>query len=573
MVAVTKVLGLDAHLYFWTQLAHSKAHMSGMVRAGLKNAGELAAEALLEGGGGSGESAGVRARAESIRGRRSRDKSNAEYRHEGGGADGSGGIHGHGGGAGVVTHIGDLPLALFADAHGSLAGPLTAGVVDTPGQRGSWNRLEGCTSAEGRASSAAAGTSSHRGSGGGGSGSGGGMRDPRSSSSSSGEVSPMRGGVTSSSMTEVELHSQHRRERAEARETSPGPLFGGGGFRGPASPSRGAAIMMDGGGGGMRDPHSALPPSGQRLERFTLQSPRMPRAGAEALALSVRNPPSAPLSALTSSSSAKYGSGRRRGGSAAPTPSGEDRGSDRALLSVPSTATAAGGSRGIGGGIGSGIGSGSRSRSGSRSGGGGGGSCGDRTYSDVDEIIEREGAELVILALETLGKLTQPNTALLPVVQQVVLPYLEAHDSRVRTAAVSTCANLILPPHEQLSLRGPSARATETIVSRLLEVAVSDTSRRVRLTVMHCLDTRFDRFLSQTHHIDRVMFLFSDDLFDIRSEALAILGRLAKYVSDPHYPSPCPYFLLVSYCPTAVLLYVSPSLSLSSSLPRPSLPC
>jgi FKBP12-rapamycin complex-associated protein len=177
-------------------------------------------------------------------------------------------------------------------------------------------------------------------------------------------------------------------------------------------------------------------------------------------------------------------------------------------LSVPSTATAGSGGGGDGGGY--------------------------RTYSDVDAIIEREGPDLVILALETLGKLTQPNTALLPVVQQVVLPYLEAHDSRVRTAAVSTCANLILPPHEHVSLRGPSARATETIVSRLLEVAVSDTSRRVRLTVMHCLDARFDRYLSQTHHIDRVMFLFSDDIFDIRSEALTILGRLAKYVRDPH---------------------------------------
>ena len=39
----------------------------------------------------------------------------------------------------------------------------------------------------------------------------------------------------------------------------------------------------------------------------------------------------------------------------------------------------------------------------------------------------------------------------------------------------------------------------------------------------------FDRFLSQSKHIDRVMFLFSDDAFEIRHEALRILGRLAKY--------------------------------------------
>ena len=152
-----------------------------------------------------------------------------------------------------------------------------------------------------------------------------------------------------------------------------------------------------------------------------------------------------------------------------------------------------------------------------------------RSYSDVDAIVDNKSSEAIMLALTTLGMLTTPTAALLPLVQRAVLPYLEAQDFRIRTAAVATCANLILPADQVGKLRGPTARSTELIISRLLEVAVSDSSAQVRLCVLHCLHAGFDCFLSQSKHIDRVMFLFSDDLFEIRSEALRILGRLARY--------------------------------------------
>jgi hypothetical protein len=75
--------------------------------------------------------------------------------------------------------------------------------------------------------------------------------------------------------------------------------------------------------------------------------------------------------------------------------------------------------------------------------------------------------------------------------------------------------------------KGPTANAVEEIISRLLEVTVSDTSIQVRLATLKAMTKEFDSYLSRSHHIDTLMLLLADESFDIRLESLSILGRLS----------------------------------------------
>jgi hypothetical protein len=63
--------------------------------------------------------------------------------------------------------------------------------------------------------------------------------------------------------------------------------------------------------------------------------------------------------------------------------------------------------------------------------------------------------------------------------QNSVLPYLFSDDYRIRKEAATTCARMLVASIHRNSTKGPSAAAIEDILSRLLEVVVSDTSPQV----------------------------------------------------------------------------------------------
>ena len=77
--------------------------------------------------------------------------------------------------------------------------------------------------------------------------------------------------------------------------------------------------------------------------------------------------------------------------------------------------------------------------------------------------------------------------------------------------------------------RGPMAIAIDFILIKLLQLVVSDPSREVRSASLRCiLETQiFDYYLSRKHHLDTLLFLLADELFDIKIDALTILGRIA----------------------------------------------
>lgn len=110
-----------------------------------------------------------------------------------------------------------------------------------------------------------------------------------------------------------------------------------------------------------------------------------------------------------------------------------------------------------------------------------------------------QSCELLILALHTLASLSVSTVNLIPLMQSCVLPYLNSDDINVRKEAAITCCRMLIICHgrqgEKVSTssssiqfhRGPTATAVEQIITKLLEVAVSDLSVQVRMAVIENL--------------------------------------------------------------------------------------
>ena len=144
----------------------------------------------------------------------------------------------------------------------------------------------------------------------------------------------------------------------------------------------------------------------------------------------------------------------------------------------------------------------------------------------VDKSVKCS-ADKVLLSLRTLGSLSPPATTLLHLIQESVLPYTNADDISVRKEAAITCAKMLVSSGRPLKLRGPTSTAVEEIISRLLELVVTDPAHNVRLAVLSCLTSDFDLYLRRAQHIETLLFLLSDENFEIKMQTLTILGRLA----------------------------------------------
>jgi len=150
----------------------------------------------------------------------------------------------------------------------------------------------------------------------------------------------------------------------------------------------------------------------------------------------------------------------------------------------------------------------------------------NNVQQSVNAVVSNS-PELVLLSLRTLGSLSLAESNLMALVQQSVLPYLASTDARVRREAAVTCAKIVESAGLTCKSRGPTVDATDAIISRLLDVMVSDAEATVRLSVLRCLSASFDTYLCRAHHIEALQFLLSDENYEIKSQTLRILGRLA----------------------------------------------
>lgn len=154
----------------------------------------------------------------------------------------------------------------------------------------------------------------------------------------------------------------------------------------------------------------------------------------------------------------------------------------------------------------------------------------DDRDSDRDLLSQLNyNPSLVLLALKTLQLLSTPSSGVLLLVHRHILPFLSAVEESVREQAASTAAALIGPiaKNRLTRLKGPSAEALNAVLTRLLEVCVTDTSSSVRRKVLISVQESFDRHLLHEQRVASLLFLATDECFDIRIAAIALLGSLA----------------------------------------------
>jgi FKBP12-rapamycin complex-associated protein len=147
--------------------------------------------------------------------------------------------------------------------------------------------------------------------------------------------------------------------------------------------------------------------------------------------------------------------------------------------------------------------------------------------SDSHTIHVPQNPELILLSLQILGAMLPPSNNLLGLVEHSVLPYIYADDTKVRKQAAKTCTLMLASSRKPLSTRGPTSIATEIILSKILELSVTDPVTHVRLALLHCLQSFFDKFLCREHHVQTLLLLLSDENFEIKLTALKILARLS----------------------------------------------
>lgn len=153
----------------------------------------------------------------------------------------------------------------------------------------------------------------------------------------------------------------------------------------------------------------------------------------------------------------------------------------------------------------------------------------------------------LVLSLQTLGSFGDSMgrvttfgavVPLLPFVQDVAAEYLSHSSSEVRRAAALTCCVLLVPPAivRKNRVGSHSGRIIEDVLETLLRVAVSDPSPVVRLCVVRALDSRYDPFLCQAHHLQPLFLLLQDEVLTTRAAAMRLLGRLASLNPAPILP-------------------------------------
>lgn len=159
---------------------------------------------------------------------------------------------------------------------------------------------------------------------------------------------------------------------------------------------------------------------------------------------------------------------------------------------------------------------------------------------DFDIMTNTETNEHIILALDTLSSLgnsegmistSEGKVPLLPFVRDTVSLYIEHPDSKVRKAASLTCCNLLVPPKmanaSKHCLGGLAGKCVESILQKLIRIAVVDSDQQVRLTIIENLDNRYDPYLLQSPAMRQLFVLVQDENLSNRSAAVILLARLA----------------------------------------------
>ncbi|ORY80056.1 PtdIns-3-kinase tor2 [Protomyces lactucae-debilis] len=150
--------------------------------------------------------------------------------------------------------------------------------------------------------------------------------------------------------------------------------------------------------------------------------------------------------------------------------------------------------------------------------------------------IEGRDADLVSLALTTLGTFDFTNNVLNELVRDCVISYLEDDNSEVRKAAALTACQLFVRDPICFQTSNHAIQLVGEVLEKLLTVGIADPDSSIRLIVLSSLDERFDRHLAQAENVRSLFIALNDEVFEIRQITISIIGRLTYH--NPAYVMP-----------------------------------
>ncbi|KAJ2895977.1 phosphatidylinositol kinase- protein kinase tor1, partial [Coemansia aciculifera] len=147
-------------------------------------------------------------------------------------------------------------------------------------------------------------------------------------------------------------------------------------------------------------------------------------------------------------------------------------------------------------------------------------------------------SEIIVLALNTLSTFDFREENLSEFVRLNILQYLVHADVAVRKQAIHAVSQIVLSDPLYATPIGAGAEVVSQVVQGLITAAIADREVDVRLTAITTLNNNslFDFQMGKSQNIQRLLLLLNDEVFDMRLNALAVAGRLAK--KNPAYLLP-----------------------------------
>lgn len=120
--------------------------------------------------------------------------------------------------------------------------------------------------------------------------------------------------------------------------------------------------------------------------------------------------------------------------------------------------------------------------------------------------------------------------------RDVATRYVDNNNPRIRKAAALTCCQIYTQDPIIHQTSSHAIRTVAQVVEKLLALGVADPVPDIRKTVLHSLDSKFDRHLATPTNIGQVFKALYDSDFEVREAAITILGRLTDI--NPAYIFP-----------------------------------
>lgn len=156
--------------------------------------------------------------------------------------------------------------------------------------------------------------------------------------------------------------------------------------------------------------------------------------------------------------------------------------------------------------------------------------------SKTGENYNNEYDEQVLIQVFKLVDIIDPEKLNFDHIKLSIISYIEYNNSYIRKLAALVSCLLYKKSDDHHNVSEYSVQTASRVLSKLLVLAITDPNSSVRLELLQSLDHKFDSQLAQPDNLRLLFCAINDEVFEIRLEALRIVGRLCSL--NPIYAIP-----------------------------------